>query len=317
MRFVRPVAMLLGTWLCTATVAAQSVTTSPTTPPPPPPPPNPSEDEGLSVRGSSVGYINTAALGNQVLFRSDFGYNFPFPNRAEFFYSQGRPGGPGLPQPERSIDFQDLTAYGEMLLARRVSFFVETSTRFLNPEVNANAAGWGDSAVGVKYDLYSNCDLFTTFQFRTYVPTGDASRGLGTNHVSLEPGLLGFAQLTDRLGLAAELRYWVPVGGTDFAGSILRYGVGYRYNLWDTGRVRVAPTAEFIGWSVFAGQQSRLQPNGTVLTQSAAGATVVNAKVGARIDFGDRLGTYVGLGHALTGETWYQNELRVEIRWLY
>src|SRR5437660_398557 len=56
---------------------------------PPPPPPRDTGDAAPSVRGSSVGYIDTAAPGDQVRLRSDFGYNFPFANRAEFFYAQG------------------------------------------------------------------------------------------------------------------------------------------------------------------------------------------------------------------------------------
>jgi hypothetical protein len=304
--------VLFGLLLSPGLLTAQS-------PPPTPPPQPPAEpdDEGLTVRGSSVGYIDTAAVGNQVRFRSDFGYRFPFPNRAEFFYAKSRPNGPGLPQPERSIDFQDLTVYGEKTLFPGVSAFVETGARFLNPEINANTAGWSDSAVGMKYAFYSSDNLLGTFQFRTYVPTGDAGRGLGTRHVSLEPGLLGFGKLTDRLGLAGELRYWIPVGGTDFAGSVLRYGLGTRYDLWERAPVRFAPTVEFIGWTVLAGQQSRLAPVGTSVPQSAAGVTVVNVKVGARVDVGDRLGFYAGYGRAMTGEEWYADIFRIEMRWLY
>jgi hypothetical protein len=315
MRAIHTLGTLLAGWLFVGAVSAQTVSTLPTTPPPPPS--NNTEDEGLTVRGSSVGYIDTAVPGNQILFRGDFGYRFPFPNRAEFFYPQSRPGGPGLPKPERSVDFQDVTAVGETLLGPRTSIFVETGARFLNPEINLDTAGWGDTSVGIKHALYADDVLFATAQLRTTVPTGDNSRGLGTGHVSLEPGLLGFWKLTDRLGIASEFRYWIPVGGTDFAGGVLRYGLGFRYTVWNSERVAVTPTAEFIGWTVLGGKQSRVEPNDSIVVQSAAGATIVNAKVGARVDFGERLGTYIGLGHALTGETWYQNELRVEVRWVY
>lgn len=285
-------------------------------PAPPPPPPDP-DDGGLTVRGSSVGYIDTAAPGNQLFVRSDFGYRFAFPNRAEFFYPKGRPGGPGLPGPERSVDFQDLTVHAERQLGPRASAFVEGGARFLNPQVNPNTAGPSDSAVGFKYALLTGGGRLASFQLRTYIPTGNPNKGLGTNHVSLEPALLGFARATDRLGLAGELRYWVPVGGTDFAGSVLRYGVGARYDLWRWGRVRVAPTAEAIGWTVLAGRQSQLGPDGTAPVQGAAGTSIVNAKVGARVDVGERLGFYTGYGRAITGERWYTDVLRLELRWLY
>ena len=77
----------------------------------PAPPPPPSSDEGLTVRDASVGYIDSAAPANQIRLRADFGYDFRAPNRAELFYPQGRPFGPGLPRAERAVDFQDHTLY--------------------------------------------------------------------------------------------------------------------------------------------------------------------------------------------------------------
>ena len=109
----------------------------------------------------------------------------------------------------------------------------------------------------------------------------------------------------------------MPVGGTDFAGSVIRYGLGPRYTVWESERVRVTPTTEFIGWTVLGGKQSRLGPDDRLLRQQSAGVTVVNLKVGARVDFGNRVSAYTGLGHAITGESWYRDELRVEIRWLF
>jgi len=44
---------------------------------------------------------------------------------------------------------------------------------------------------------------------------------------------------------------------------------------------------------------------------------VVNLKVGARVDFGDRFGVYAGYGRAVTGDRWYRDVFRVEFRWLY
>jgi hypothetical protein len=98
---------------------------------------------------------------------------------------------------------------------------------------------------------------------------------------------------------------------------VLRYGLGFRYDLWANGRIRVAPTAEFVGWTVLGGKQSQLQPNGDAALQGAAGVTVVNAKFGVRVDVGDRLGFYAGYGRAITGATWYRDVVRLEARWLY
>ena len=59
--------------------------------------------------------------------------------------------------------------------------------------------------MGFKYALIANPNQYYTFQFRTYVPTGDSYQGLGTGHASLEPALLVFQRLTDRLYFSGEV----------------------------------------------------------------------------------------------------------------
>jgi hypothetical protein len=281
--------------------------------PPPPPPP----DTGLTVRDASVGYIDSPAPANQLRLRADFGYDFRTPTRAEFFYPRSRPLGPGLPDPERAVDFQDYTLYLEKMIGPNWSVFAEGGARALNPDLNDNHTGLADANVGFKCAfLADECQVWA-FQLRAYLPTGAASRGLGTHHVSLEPAVLGFVRLTQDLGLAAELRYWHPVGGTDFAGDVVRYGLGLRYDLWQSADWRLAPAVEAVGWSVLGGQESRLMPDGTVAVLDAGGTNVVNLKVGARLDVGDRAGFYAGYGRALTGQRWYRDVVRVEFRWLY
>jgi hypothetical protein len=284
--------------------------TGETPPPPPPPPPPPLREEALPIRDSSVGYIDPAAPADQVRLRTDLGYNFRNPNRAEFFYAKG------LPRPERSVDFQDQTLYLEKTIGPCASLFVESGVRFLNPERNDNTTGLGDTNVGFKYAMYMDqCSIFTA-QTRVYLPTGAESRGLGTGHVSVEPALLGYVRVLEDLGVAGEVRYWCPIDGTDFAGSVLRYGLGLRYDAWRTDDLLVAPTLEAIGWSILDGRETQFQPNGTGRVSDVAGMTVVNVKAGVRVDVG-RAGMYVGYGWAVTGSKWYEDIVRIEFRWLY
>ncbi|HEX5271380.1 MAG TPA: hypothetical protein VFW33_12865, partial [Gemmataceae bacterium] len=77
--------------------------------------------------------------------------------------------------------------------------------------------------------------------------------GLGNDHVSLEPALLVWKPVGERFGLEGELRYWAPVGGTNFAGDIVRYGVGAHYDLARVGGVLLTPTLTFVGWTVLGG----------------------------------------------------------------
>ena len=111
------------------------------------------------------------------------------------------------------------------------SGFIEVPARFLNPTLNRNTYGFSDINLGFKHAFVAEPDRFYTFQFRTYVPTGSGERGLGTNHASLEPAFLVFQRLSDRLYFSGELRDWIPVHGSDFAGNVLRYGAGLAYNV--------------------------------------------------------------------------------------
>lgn len=302
-------------FLAAGPASGQAPATPPVAPPPPPPPP--ADDSGLTVRDSSVGYIDSASPADQLRIRYDAGFDFRFPSRAEFFYPQGQPHGPGLPRPERRVDFSDSTLYLEKTLDPSFSVFAEGGMRYLNPDVNANACGWGDINLGFKYAFIAHESATATFQLRGYLPTGDTDRGLGTGHVSLEPALLGFARLTEDIGLAAELRYWQPIGGTDFAGGVLRYGLGVRYDVWESSGCRLAPIAEAVGWCVLGGRESQTFPSGMTQVSDASGTNIINFKLGARLDLGDRVGLYAGYGWALTGDRWYSDIVRVELRWLY
>jgi hypothetical protein len=58
-------------------------------------------------------------------------------------------------------------------------------------------------------------------------------------------------------------------------------------------------------------------PAGDLVLKSAAGDEIVNAKLGLRTVIGERLAFYAGWGHPLTGTRWYENILRVELRWAF
>ena len=272
---------------------------------------------GPTVSDSSVGYIDPAIPCDVFRLRFDAAYNDRRPTRAEFLYPKGAPFGPGLAEPEPRVDFQELSAYLEVAASDRLSGFLNLPVRFLNPEVNPNHAGFSDLDAGFKYAFLRNEDQVATFQFRTYAPTGDPHRGLGNDHVSLEPALLLYQGLTDRLGLESELRLWVPVGGTDFAGEIIRYGVGVHYDLFRTANYTVSPVAEFIGWTLLDGKETVIPPGGAPFVHDAGGQTIINAKLGMRVKFGDRADVYTGYGRPLTGDRWYENILRVEFRLFY
>jgi hypothetical protein len=268
----------------------------------------------VSVSDSSVGYIDSAIPANLFRLRFDAAYNDREPTRAEFFYPRSAPLGPGLPVPEPRVNYQELSTYLEMLTTERLSVFVNLPARFLDPEVNPSHAGFSDLDAGFKFAFLQSEDQVTSFQLRTYAPTGDAHLGLGTRHVSLEPELLSYNRLTEKLGLETELRLWVPVGGTDFAGQIVRYGAGLHYDLYRISDCTLTPVVEFVGWTVLDGKESVVPPSGAPSVHDAGGETIINAKLGLRVKFGDRADVYGGYGRPLTGDRWYENIFRLEFR---
>lgn len=286
--------------------------------------------EMFAAASSAVGYIDPAIPATRFRLRADAAYDDNRPDRAEFFYPKcgcfkvagidPRASGPG-PLPESSVDFQEIMSMLEWAPVKQFSVWLEVPVRFVNPDVNANTAGLGDINTGFKYAFLYEPKQVATAQLRIYTPTGDGDQGLGTNHVSLEPALLYFRQLTDRVALEGEFRDWISAGGSDFAGNVLRYGIGANYMVVNRCNFRVAPVAEFVGWTVLSGKESDV--NGTIF--DAAGDTIINAKVGVRTGFGplneartlNRSDLYLGYGRALTGEVWYKDVVRLEFRLNY
>jgi hypothetical protein len=264
---------------------------------------------------TTVGYIDSALPLTQFRLRFDASYDDNRPERVDFLYPKNGLG----PLREPRVDYQEASAYLEYSPMPRLSGFIEMPYRWINPEANRDQNGFSDLNVGFKFAVLCDPDQVLTVQMRTYLPTGDAGLGLGTHHVTLEPALLFYQKLTERLSLEAELRDWIPVASPDdFAGNVIRYGVGVSYLAYDCDSVRVRPVVELVGWTVLSGKDERDGEVGL----PAAGETIVNAKFGVRVGLGeqtetgntDRADLYIGYGRALTGDVWYKNTLRVELR---
>jgi hypothetical protein len=301
----------------------------------------------VQTSSSSVGYIDDAIIDTQIRLRFDAAFGNNWPDRAEFFYAKcgcfretgADPDAPGPAPPlnggnpattrfiETNVDYQDISVEIEYAFSPDFSAIIEAPFRFLNPEVNDNTAGFADMQVGFKQALLSTPCEYLTFQLRTYIPTGDAHRGLGTDHVSLEPALLYYQQLDDRMSLEVEFRDWIPISpssgaGTgfkeDFGGNVVRYGLGLAYDMYkceQCGR-KISPVVEVVGWTVLDGLASRsIDGTGaTALVKDATGDTIVNLKLGTRVYFSRCDSFYAGYGRALTGDVWYEDIARLEYR---
>lgn len=307
----------------------------------------PGNDEGFGV-GSGVGtgggiggYIDSAILRDQVRFRFDSAFGNNKPDRAEYFYGKcgcfrvlgADPAAPG-PAPaagpqliETNVDYQSFILDVEKKLTPNISAVLEVPSLLLNPDINDNTGGFGDLRAALKLSLLHDDSQAYTFQLRTYIPTGDADRGLGTNHVSLEPALLVYKEVNDRVTFEAELRDWIAIGGSSadgtgfvgesfFAGNVLQYGLGLGFDVIDDPDQRLTPIIEVVGWTLLDGLASS-STDGTLATlvlDKVDGDTIVNIKGGIRFSDSAFGSIYGGYGTALTNERWYNDILRVEYR---
>jgi hypothetical protein len=272
-------------------------------------------------------HIDLAPIFTHFRTRVDAAWDNPTPDRAE--YIQGKSGffrtapapltdldAPGPSRLETNIDYTDLRGYLEVAISPTFSGFVEMPYRFLDPERNEATSGFGDMNVGMKAALLTSGEDYLTFQLTTYIPTGDADRGLGTSHLTVEPALLFYERYSDRATFYGETRYWIPIEGTDFAGQIVRYGVGTGYDLaYGRGNERVTAVAEVVGWvithgGVFDGN------NPAAGIQDAADDAIVNLVLGIRYTLG--YGSFAwSWGRALSDPVWHEDIMRLEYRWAY
>jgi len=223
--------------------------------------------------GSMVGYIDNAVVGSQIRIRFDGGFDNPFPDRAEFFYAKcgcytglagvipqafdpnasGPGSSAGVPQ---TLNFQQLYVDAEYAPHPRFSFSVEFPVRWFQIQgfqpippfpAFSNQSGLGDVRVGFKAAMVASEDRDVTFQLRAYVPSGDASKGMGTDHSSLEPALLYHQKVSQRAAVESQIGAWLPIGGNagvptagsdKFSGKVFFYGIGPSYEPCTTSMSR-------------------------------------------------------------------------------
>jgi hypothetical protein len=266
---------------------------------------------------SEVSFIDSALPRTMTKVTLDLNYNDTRPTRGEYLFPKGGvPGSPGLPLPETRIDSQILSLYQEVALVQEFSFFFNEPYRFVNPEVNPNTAGLGDLDFGIKYVLFGDTSMMATLQLRAYVPL-HSSQALGVDHSAFEPALLFNFGLASVLRLEGEFRYYVPIGGTDFAGSLINYGLGLVYGQPSPSDIWLTPMVEVVGWTMMSGKTMVVQSPTSFQIQDVSGSTIVNGYVGVRFGFGAAADLYVGGGLALTGPAWYRDMIRVEFRLFY
>jgi hypothetical protein len=310
----RLIGLAAGFCVLTGTVAAQQTYRTPARTSFVNPPREPEAPEALPEVYSSVSLIDSAMPRTTLRLRADFVSGIRRPTMAEYFQPQGGlPFTPGPPRPETNLNYQEYAAYVEYAVDTWFSLFLEQPLRWVNPEQNDNAWGQGDLNAGFKLSVFNAPRFLATFQLRVLVPTA-RNNALGSDHFTLEPALLASYRIADSFQLEGELRYWAPIGGTDFAGDILRYGLGLSYGQQGGNEIWITPVVEVVGWSMLGGKALNVTPPDIVSIEALSGQTIVNAQAGVRLGLGANVDFYAGYNRALTGATLYRDMARFEFR---
>lgn len=276
-----------------------------------------------SLFASNVGWIDSALIGTQLRMRYDARINNTTPDRAEYytarnmqFFNGTNISGRGFPIPERKIDMQEATTYGEYAFSNRWSVFFEVPVRFMNPDQNPAASGFGDLNTGFKVAYFAEPEQVQSFQLRIYMPTGTTENGLGVGHATIEPGLLLWQKLSDNWLLESEIRDWIPLNGLNYAGNTLRYSLGLSYDAYSNESWSIKPVAELLGWSILRGKESRfINSLPTFQSTHDAQGTILESAFGVRGGWKEDCDWYLGYSIPLTGKSWFEHNLRLELRW--
>ncbi len=277
-------------------------------------------------------FVDPARPATQTRFRSDFGWHLQYPGRSEYFWpiesgvtdvNGNRVTGKG-PMHSKFIanygEFRTNYSEGSMYIEgalERFSFFVVLPYRHVGPDTYMASSGFGDMSVGTKSILLDSEFLLMTFQFTTFIPTGNFIRGLGTGHTSLEPALLCAIKVTPTMYFQGEMAYWFGIGGDDPGqGNVFHYHGSVNQLLWNCGKnIQLIGTAEMTGYQFTSG--SYLDPYTGLLLSSRTVGSILNAGPGLRLDFCKRIDFGVGGQWALTPDHLATQLLRAEFRWRF
>jgi len=155
---------------------------------------------------------------------------------------------------------------------------------------------------------------------RTTFNSGNARKGLGTGHVSMEPGMLFRYKQSDLTYWHSELKMTFPIAGDPvYSGPALKWGIGISHLWYETDTTAYIPTLEFTNIWILDGQVTPF-PGGVPV--DVRGDGIFNLSPGLRIvrDTGGDLGV-VELGFnavlAVGSDGWYDALVRMDLRFVF
>jgi hypothetical protein len=266
---------------------------------------------------SYVSYIDPASPSDLVRLRFDAAYDSNRPTRALYIIAPSGKAQRGFPVPERQIDYQDLTAYVECAILPNLSVFCDASERWVNPEINPDHAGLGDMHTGFKLAGLQLPDFTASCQVLASIPSGKAREGLGRGYASIEPDLLFNWHACDGFTVEGMFGVWLPIDDNNYGSEIIRYGLGFSYIEYPMADFWIGPVIEGTGWTTVRGHEQVVFSLTKTAKISTVGDTIVNVNLGVRAGLGEFADVYTGYSRPFTGDVWYKEAWRVEVRWHY
>jgi hypothetical protein len=292
-------------------------------------------------------YVDSARPITQTRLRYDGMFDVGNPDRAEYLMArfgvktlydtgavpipacQSKPlPGKGPAWIDASADITTFSLYTEAAIGR-FSTFVSMPYEHLEPTAAASSpapvcatSAFGDLTIGTK-SLLLDCDLLQfSFQFSTFLPTGNFTKGIGTAHVSLEPAFLMTLKLTPDCYFQAEMAYWIPIAGDPlFSGPVWHNHASFNMVLCRIlPDVQLIGTLEMVNMNVKGGNftsevlVTTTDGKNTGPVPSSATTGMFSIGPGLRLDVCKRLDAGVGLLFNCTNDHYADEEVRAEIR---
>ncbi len=282
--------------------------------------PDPCYESRWLPLANSAFFVDAVRPQTQQRVRWDSAIDFTFPDRNEFFWARadGMGKGPKPIAPFRGVTHlrdNDLSLYTEVATGA-AGITVEMPYRMVSPSNEPHASGFADMTLGTKALLF-DCELLQLgFEFKTYLPTGDFTKGLGVGHVSLEPSLVLGIKLGPDTYFQGQLSEWIPLGGDPvYQGSLLHYHASINQLLFRIlPDVPVIGTTEFNGWSFQAGAYTDPITGGP---QRSNGETYVTVGGGLRVFVCEKIDFGIAASFAVTERHFAEQLYRTEFRWRY
>lgn len=273
--------------------------------------PDPCYDPHWTGIANSAFWVDGVRPVTQVRYRWDAQLALVYPDRAGYIWPTVGTLGPAVAP--RFLDLHELSIYSEVANGG-FSFFTNTPYRSFDTNNDFHGAGFGDIDVGTKSVIF-DCELLQiAFQFKTSIPVGIPTKGLGTGFVALEPSILMALNLSPDTYLQTQISEWIPVGAPGGAGAILHYHTSLNHVLfrWQPA-VPIIGTLEANGWSFQDGSYT----DASGIVRSATGETYVSAGPGIRVVVCDKCDFGIGSAFAVTSDHWGEQSIRSEFRWRF